>query len=184
MAFIHCIKCEAACSDGMDYCPVCRHPLNAKAELKKTAPIKEPAKIINNGYNDELYGTLMTVIPIISILLIIFWIGSMALIDRPQSKLAMIVIGTIALTAIFAMIESSKLRMGANNGTNQVAWFFCFILFWIVAYPYYLRKRSEYGLHNYCFIGAFIAIIFAGSSAIMSMAIDDAQTKLMEALNF
>lgn len=167
-------------------CPFCSEEILESAKkckhcgefLTKEGNNRKSHSDIDNSssYDSETLGILILILPVAAIFLLFFWIPSMALIDRPQSKFGMIVIGTILLTAILAMMEANQLNIGRNNNqrreTGPVGWFFCFVLFWIIAYPAYLYKRSKYGLRNYCILGVLIALIFTGASLAIGAMIE------------
>jgi len=103
------------------------------------------------------YGKMLLAIPIIGLIPILF-LGAL---------------GTILIilaTAIVAALEAKKAGMKTNrkNGTyGPTAWFFTFLLLWIVGYPTYMYKRKYFGLHNR--LGASIIVMvlfFVGSSLI------------------
>lgn len=100
-------------------------------------------------------------------MLIYIWVAQMNMVREALNSMALIMIGTIAGTAIIAAMESNN--YGTNNyrskGTySPVAWFFFFVIMWAVAYPLYLYKRKYFGLADRLGAGILIMLIFLGSS--------------------
>ena len=148
---------------------------------------KSNLQYVNNSYENETLGVFILIIPVISIFLLLFWIGNMALIDRPQSKYWFIIIATVLSTSILAMIEATQLGIGKNvsgkRETGPIGWFCCFILLWIVAYPAYLYKRSKYGLKNYCIGGILIGLTYIVVSILIGGAIESRIQEFNDSIN-
>ena len=53
-----------------------------------------------SSYDSELLGSLLLIIPAISTFLLFFWVGNMALIDRPASYFNVIMVATVILTSL------------------------------------------------------------------------------------
>jgi hypothetical protein len=127
------------------------------------------------------YGMFLLAFPLVATLLIWFWVGSMNLLQSPGSTLSLIMIATVMGTAIIAAMEASKTGMKADkkNGTySPTGWFFIIALLWIVGYPMYLLKRKYVGLASRVVPAVVVSLIFVGSYAIMSSAVDDRVEKV------
>ena len=126
------------------------------------------------------YSLFLLAIPAVSTMLIWFWVSGMNLLQSPGGTMGLILIITILGTAIVAAMEASKVGMKSDRkkGTySPKAWFFIIFFLWIIGYPAYLFKRRYYGLSNRIVSGILIAIIFTGSFAIMSAAIEGQKAK-------
>lgn len=129
-------------------------------------------------------GYILLLIPVIAILLMWLWIYNMTLFDNPGSKLNIIGIGTILITAILAAYEANQLGFGKatdegkKKESGPVLYFLIILLFWIIGYPLYLYQRSKKGKKNLLVGGILIAIVFAISYFLMASAIDELIGKL------
>ena len=122
------------------------------------------------------YGMFLLAIPVIAVCLTWFWIGSMNLLESPDSKLNLIIFATVIGTAFLAAIEAQKIGMKydrKNKTHSPTQWFFSLLLLWIVGYPVYLYERKRYGLKNLLFWGIVVAIAFCVSSYLMSASIEE-----------
>lgn len=120
------------------------------------------------------YGLVLLGIPVVSTMLIWFWVSSMNLLQSPDSSMALIMLFTVIGTAIVASMEASKFGMKSDrkDGTySPISWFFIITLLWIIGYPVYLFKRRKYGLKNHLALGLMVAVVFIGSYGLMSAAI-------------
>jgi hypothetical protein len=121
------------------------------------------------------YGAFLLGIPLISTMLIWFWVSGMNLLQRPGDTMNLILVATISGTAIVAAMEASKVGMESNRskGTySPTSWFFLITLLWIIGYPAYLLKRKHYGLKSRLVAGIMVTILFVGSWNVMTAAID------------
>lgn len=121
------------------------------------------------------YGIFLLATPIVAALLIWFWVGNMNLLQSPANSLALIVILTIAVTAIVAAMEAKRVGMTSDRekGTySPMEWFFIIALFWVIGYPAYLFKRRHYGLSNHLLGGIAVALIFVGSAVGMNIFLE------------
>ena len=127
------------------------------------------------------YGVLLLAIPVISILLMWFWVVNMNLLQNPLQVLSIIGLSTIVITALIAAMEAGQVGMVSNKkqGTySPIAWFFIILLLWIIGYTVYLFKRRKYGLTNFLIIGLIIAITFVASQFMLGMAIEQQKDKV------
>ena len=136
--------------------------------------------------NPELLGVIMLVVPIVAILLMWQWVGSMNLLQNPASSLQMIVILTIVGTATLGAVEASRLGIGSEadikNGKKQSGpgvWFLFILVMWILGFPMYLYWRSRYGRKNDLGVGIVAAVLFAGVAYTMGATIEDARLRLL-----
>jgi hypothetical protein len=176
-------------------CPFCSETILADAIKCKhcqtdlrTAPVGgSPAAKASGG---EMIGVVMLVLPLASTFLIWFWVAQMNLLQGPGSSLALLGCGTILATAILAAVEGS--RVGAGTPTDRdkkgrkrsgpVTWFVMLVFLWVLGFPMWLYQRSRYGLKNLVVGGVLVAIIFAGSWAMMGNAIQEKQTEISNSL--
>lgn len=128
------------------------------------------------------YGVFLLAIPIVSTLLILFWVGNMNLLQSPGDSMALIMIGTVVGTAILAAMEASKLGMVSDRkkGTySPTAWFFIVSFLWIIGYPAYLFKRRHYGLKNRLGSGIAVAFVFVGTFSAYGAAIESKKAEVL-----
>lgn len=121
------------------------------------------------------YGLILLAIPVVSTLLIWFWVGSMSLLQSPGSTLGLILIATSLGTAAVAAYEASKARLHTNPEIrlySPTAWFFLITLLWGIGYPLYLYKRKYAGLANRLIPGIIIAVLYLGSWGLMYTSIE------------
>ena len=106
--------------------------------------------------------------------------------------LGVVLIGTALLIAIEASNvgagSSNDLRKGTEGNANPrrregpVTWFFAVALLWIVIFPLWMYRRSQYGLKNYAFVAIVIALFYTGVMVVLGMAIQDAQQSMIRGL--
>lgn len=68
---------------------------------------------------DETLGAIMLIIPVITTLLIWFWVGEMNLLQNPRSSLNMLIVLTVVSTGILAYIEAEKLGIGSETDLDE-----------------------------------------------------------------
>ena len=131
------------------------------------------------------YGLFLLAIPIVGTVLIWSWVGSMNLLQSPDSKLALIMAATVLGTAIVAAMEASKAGMVTDRDRGSyspTAWFFLIVLLWFVTYPVYLYKRRHYGLPSRLAIGIVLVVVFLFSFGVMSAAIEERKAEVRSGL--
>lgn len=144
-----------------------------------------------DGMNDDSnmetsktdYEMILLALPVIGTFLVIFWVGSMNLLQGPSNSLALILVSVVLGTAIIAAMEANKVGMKSDKkkGTaTGTTWFFFIVLLWFVGYPWYLLKRKHYGLANRFVAGLIVMLIFLGSYGSMSVAIESQRTSVLE----
>jgi|AntRauTorckE5430_2_1112549.scaffolds.fasta_scaffold06378_5 hypothetical protein len=127
------------------------------------------------------YGMFLLAIPVVTTMLIWFWVSGMNLFQSPGDTMALLMLATVLGTAIVAAMEASKAGMKSDRKKgiySATAWFFIITFLWIIGYPIYLYKRKHYGLTNRLVAGVLIALIFVGSWGIMSAAIDEKKAEV------
>ncbi|UGB47008.1 hypothetical protein LQ772_06870 [Frateuria edaphi] len=129
---------------------------------------------------------LMLAMPWVSVLLIFFWVGNMIMLQGPGSHLQLIVVVTIAGTAILGAAEASQFGMERDpklGGYGPVGWFLLMIIIWAVAYPAYLFHRRKYGARSYLFLAIVTVVVFAGSAWLMQSSIDSTMAEIKHNLD-
>jgi hypothetical protein len=134
----------------------------------------------------ETLGIIILLLPLISGLLIWFWVGSMNMLQNPGSTLAMLVIGTVITTGLLVGIEASQLGIGADSHkdkkgkkkTGPVGWAVFTMLLWIIGFPAYLAYRARYGANNMLVGGIVVALIFTVAAVMMNAAIENRASEI------
>ena len=130
------------------------------------------------------YGLFLLVVPVVFSLLIWGWVGSMTLLQSPESTLAGLGIANVIITGLIAAMEASKVGMGSGvvkkNDAGPVEWFFKIVLLWIFMYPWYLKRRASYGLQSRWRAGIVVALLFTGIFAYMETQITQNKAALRE----
>lgn len=129
---------------------------------------------------------LMLALPWVSVLLIFFWVGNMIMLQGPGSHLQLIVVLTVAGTAILGAVEASQFGMERDSkqgGYGPVGWFLLMIIIWAVAYPAYLFHRRKYGARSYLVLAIMTVIVFGGSALLMQSSIDDTLAEIRRNLD-
>ena len=127
------------------------------------------------------YGMFLLAIPVVTTMLIWFWVSGMNMLQSPGDTMALLMLVTVLGTAIVAAMEASKVGMKSDRkkGTySATAWFFLITLLWIICYPIYLYKRKHYGLANRLVLGILVTVIFVGSWGIMNSAIEQKKAEI------
>ena len=162
-------------------CPLC-----AETILKAAIRCKHCGGDIGGGASiprtkkSETLGQLMVATPLVAALLILFWVGSMALIQNPGSTLNLLVVVTVVGTAILAAAEAKQVGAGSNvdltpkgrKRSGPVSWFAVTLVLWVVGFPGWLYQRKRYGLKNLVVGGIVVMAFFVGSFAVMNTAIE------------
>lgn len=125
------------------------------------------------------YGLILLLAPLVSTVLIWFWIGNMNLLQNPSSKLSGLVAITILLTAILATMEVSALKSTSEIKTDSPISYFLFItLLWVIGYPLYFFRRKKWGFSNQVVGAILITVVFCISFFIVWSAIEERKAEI------
>jgi hypothetical protein len=171
-------------SEEMKRCPQCGEEILAIAKKCKhcSSNLDEEStaeSAISGPVAD--YGLFLLAIPVVSTLLVWFWVSGMNLFQSPGSTMGLIMLATIIGTATVAAMEAGKVGMKSDRSKSTygpTAWFFIIALFWIVGYPVYLFKRKHFGLANRLAAGILVALVFLVSWSVMFSAIESKKAEI------
>ena len=118
-----CPECGKAASSLAVSCSHCGCPLISSAvpppasyqpEKGSAEPGNFPAaaatkQMVTTSRPDETLGTFLIMIPLAAAGLVFFWVGSMRMIDGPWSKLSLLAVCTVLLTAGLVSMEAQRL---------------------------------------------------------------------------
>ena len=127
----------------------------------------------------ETLGIFILLLPLISAMLMFYWVGSMNMFQNPGSTLSMLGIGTVIATGILIGIEASQLGIGIDSDKDKkgrkkvgpIGWVVFTLLVWIIAFPAYLGYRSHYGAKNMLVGGIAVALIFLAAFLFIEVSI-------------
>jgi len=129
------------------------------------------------------YGFILLIIPIVSLILIWFWIGSMNLLQNPGSTLTGLVVVTIIITAIIAAMEVNAFQKTSQKKVESpLSYFLIITLLWIVGYPLYFYRRRKWGFSNLFIGGILVMIIFVFSTVSIWSAIENRKAEIRNEL--
>ena len=134
------------------------------------------------------YGMFLLAIPVVGAMLVLFWVGNMALIEGPASKLTLVGLMTVLATAAVVYLEA-KAAEEANGGPlegvfSSTKWTILVALLWIVGYPWYMKKRKAYGLKDLFVPAVVITVIFMVVTLAVNASIDSAVEELNRTLMY
>ena len=105
-------------SEATKRCPFCAEEILEAAKKCKHCGSdleKAPSAGTEKGKPVADYGLFLLIIPMVSTLLIWFWVSGMNLLQSPESTLNFIAIATVIGTAIVAAMEAKKVGMKSDN---------------------------------------------------------------------
>lgn len=161
----------------------CKH---CQADLSGGGPGPAAAKApVGEGL-----GIAHLLVPVGATVLIWLWVGSMSLLQDPQSTLALITVTTLLATGALAAVEASRLGIGSESDRNEhgrkrsgpATWFIFHLVLWILAFPSYLYWRSKYGAKNMVIGGLVVALLFTGTAIGMTAAIEAKKSEIRDRL--
>jgi len=150
-------------------CPYCAEVILAAATRCKHCGSDLVSGQVTGPKKDsgELFGILMLCFPVIAAMLIWFWVGSVNMLQNPNSALTFIALATVIITAILAAVEANQLGFGSTSSgkkeTGPIVFFLGILLVWVISYPYYLYQRSKKGRKNLLVGGILVALVFTSS---------------------
>lgn len=153
-------------------------------EEQKNKPTLGLAPLAQKSHSD--YGLALLSLPIVGTLLAIFWVGEMALIQDPSSKLSLLTIAVVVGTAIFANMEAGQFDYESHRVKgiySPTQWFMLISLMWIIGYPAYLLRRKHFGLNNLVISGTLVMAIYSLVALILFSAIEDKKAEIRNSLN-
>ncbi|MFM7180188.1 MAG: hypothetical protein ACKO2G_01790 [Verrucomicrobiales bacterium] len=174
-------------------CPACGKSVsrNAPSCIGCGEPLKTPEEILASGHAkaikpDETIGILLLVLPTVSALLIVFWIGSMNLLQNPGSTLAFIVIATVIACGLLVGFEANQLGVGSDTDiddkgskkTGPVGWAVFTMLMWVIGYPAYMGHRSKYGANDLLFGAILTTFLFISAIFYINYAIEEKKAQV------
>jgi hypothetical protein len=172
-------------------CPSCGKDVNPAATSCKhcgadLAAAAVPGRLPTRNKPSEVLGTLMLLVPATGAMLLWFWVGEMALIQDPGSKLTFIACVVVLATAVLAAVEAGQLGMGdpkdLRGGAGPVRWFLSVALLWVIGFPAYLHQRRRHGMKNLVVGGAVVAAVFGTIVAMLAYRIEATKAAIREQL--
>jgi len=190
VALIHavCPQCGADNEIPSNYlgkevvCPLCRGDYVAEATIARPAFPAPTAE----GYTDRdnvkegLPILVAITTPIFSAMLIYFWIGQMNMLQGPASKLALVLVLTVWITAIAIGADALNLGIGSESrrgglrvsrgsakSIGAVGFAVAVVFLWVVFYPFYFHYRTNYGGKNYVILSLLGLVCFLVSAFII-----------------
>lgn len=172
MALATCNRCKqqfAAANRLCSYCGAQNESVVSTDELIATAG--------KRNYDVFLLG-----IPVVATLLTWLWVGNMSLLQSPDSALLLLAILTAVGTAAAAGMEANALSLENNRQGSYapITWFALIVMLWVLAYPFYLYKRKDYGASNLIGVGIALTLIMSASVAGMNYRIDVKRAELRQ----
>jgi len=136
----------------------------------------------------EGLGIALLLVPLTSTVLMWLWVGQMNLLQNPSASLMMLVILTVAITAVLVGVEASQLGMGGPRDLNDSgkrrsgpgAWAIFQVVMWALAYPMYLFWRSRYGAKNLIVGAVVVCLVFLGSAVALNASIEAKKAEIRQ----
>jgi hypothetical protein len=125
----------------------------------------------------ESLAIILLAVPILGVVLELFWIPRLRLIDNPGAMLGLVVALVVFGTSVIMAVEASQLRLGTplagRRTTGPVGWLVCGLLLWAIAVPWYLWERRLAGVRNMALLGVIVVVVFVGSTSWIASVIWD-----------
>lgn len=127
---------------------------------------------------------LMVAIPVAASILALLWVARLPVLDDPVSKLSMLAVAVIGLTAATGALESKLLRARMHKDPGGIASFgplkwLVIGLLWIPGYALYLRTRREFGGTDFTRAAIAASVIFILSFATSGIILKQKQQELL-----
>ena len=184
---VQCSKCESKYNikdekipdaGAKIKCPKCQNLIHVMKIQPKTPVISaadieqipDPKNQVSKKKSKDMLGILFLTIPIIASLLILLLDAISIYNYQTYILITFTTFASVLITATLAASEANKLNFGKNPSgkkeSGPVGIFFCFVLLWVVSYPYYLYQRAKKGQKNRLVGGIVVALLFAASTII------------------
>ena len=97
----------------------------------------------------------------------------MSLLQGPGTALNLILGIVMIGTAVVAAVERKGALNAPPKSNGPLQWLAGILLLWVVCYPAYMYSRKKYGFSNRLIPALAVTVIFLGSAAAISFAIDE-----------